>query len=285
LNEAKKSNAEEEAERLQKIQAVKAETESLRKVKEERMMKSEQQKRKIQECAKQMDNLHAYRKAREDFENAAVVQSERKKELLARQIDIQNILKEHQRMQQASLIRKDQAKEAADAVEAKKKANSDIDTSIIVPGKAEMATLAEEKMKFAGQIGNASKNSEQAQTREHEALVAKMDASKDVEERVEQLESDLAQLSQELQEKKDEYHVFHHKLQEGQIKSHKSLEDKFSKMYEVEEKVFDAKYEERRAQLSEELQERKDEFILDIESNEAGMHMLEAGKNLLSSLH
>jgi hypothetical protein len=285
LNEAKKSNAEEEAEGLQKVQAAKAEIESLRKVKEEKMMISEQQKRKIQECTKQMDDLHAYRIAREDFESATVVRSERKKELLVRQIDIQNKLKEQQRMQQASLIRKEQAKEAADAVQVKKKANSDIDTSIIVPGKAEMAALAEEKMKFAGQIGNASKNSEQAQTREHEALVAKMDASKDVKERVEQLESDSARLSQELEEKKDEYHAFHHKLQEEQIKSHKSLEDRFSKMYEVEEKVFGAKYEERRAQLSQELQERKDEFILDIESNEAGVHILEAGKNLLSSLH
>ena len=285
MNEAKNSNAEEEAKGLQKVQAMKAEIESLRKVKEEKMMKSEQQKRKIQECTKQMDDLHAYRKAREDFESATVIRSERKKELLARQIDIQNKLEEQQRMQHASLTRKEQAKEAANAVQAKKKENSDIDTSIIVPGKAEMAALAEEKMKFAGQIGNASKNSEQAQTQEHEALVAKMDASKDVKEQVEQLESNYAKLSQELQEKKDEYHAFHHKLQEGQIKSHKSVEDKFSKMYEAEEKVFDEKYEERRAQLSQELQERKDEFILDIESNEAGMHMLEAGKNLLSGLH
>lgn len=264
---------------------MKAEIESLRKMKEEKMMKSEQQKRKIQECTKQMDDLHAYRKAREDFESATVVRSERKKELLVRQIDIQNKLKEQQRMQQASLIRKEQAKEVADAVQAKKKANSDIDTSIIVPGKAEMAALAEDKTNFASQIGNASKNSEQAQAREHEALVAKMDASKDVKEQVEQLESDFAQLSQELEEKKDEYHTFHHKLQEGQIKSHKSLEIKFSKMYEVDEKVFDSKYEERRAQLSQELQERKDGYTLDIESNEAGMHMLEAGKNLLSSLN
>ena len=80
MNEAKKSNAEDEAKAIQKIDAAKTEIVHLQKVKEEKTMQLEHHKRKIKECIQQMDAIQAYHKSKEGFNNAAIARAEKKKE-------------------------------------------------------------------------------------------------------------------------------------------------------------------------------------------------------------
>ena len=276
MNEAKKFNANEEAEQFQQLQAVKVEVERLKKAKEEKMIQNEQQKRKLEECSRQMDYYQVYCKAKEDHKNAMIVHSEKQKELLARQIEVQRILQEQQQMEQASLIQKQQAGEAVSLAEAKKKENSHAENTIIIPGKAEVAKLAEHKMKLAGQIGDTSKNLEQEQAWEREALAVKTDAKKDAKEKAEKLGIEY-QAKQEESQTANQKHKEFQKSHEEQISSHESLKQKFSEMYVTEKRVYDTKYKMRHDQLSKELEQHSEDLEWSHESEKIKIEIFETG--------
>ena len=276
MSEAKKYNANEEAKQLQQLQAEKVEVDRLTKAKEEKMVQIEQQKRILEECSRQMNDYRYYCNSKEDYKNTTTVRSEKNKELLARQIEVQRKFQEQQETEQASLLRKQQAVEASSLAEAKKKENSDTEITIIIPGKAEVAKLTEQKMRLADQIGDASKNSEQEQAREREALVAKTDAKKNAKEQAENLETEYQVKQEERQTASQKQQEFH-KSHEEQISSHQSLKKKFSEMYETEKHVHDTKCKERHDRLSKELEQHSEDLKWIHESNKFKIEIFETG--------
>lgn len=280
LNEAKKSNAEDEAKAIQKIDAAKTEIVHLQKVKEEKTMQLEHHKRKIKECIQQMDDIQAYHKSKEGFNNAAIARAEKKKDLLARQIELKSKLEEQQKKEQASLARKKRTEEAAKIAQAKKDKNVDNESKLAILGKAEMETLAEEKMKVADEIRDASKTIEDAQAQEHQALIAKKDLRKSMNEQIEKLQSDHQVTLEETKTTIQEHKTFYD-LQEGKIAFNRSSKDEFLEKRKAKEKEFETKYEEQRSRLDQEFQERTNKSTVEHESNSIEVEMFEAGMEML----
>jgi hypothetical protein len=252
LSEAKKSNAKEEADLLQQVQTIQAEIEDLLKNKEESMLQIELEKRNLEKASKEMDDYHYYCKAKEDYEKAKVLRNERKKELLARQAEAKSKLEQTQEAEQASLLRKQQAEEAMRLAEAKKKENSETEINIVLPGKAELAKLAERKMKLAEQITEASKNAEREQAKEHEALAAKTQAKKDAIEQAEIFETKYKAKQEEIEATSKMHQEFVSSHNE-QIAYHESLSKKFAEMHQAETEAYETRLREGRERYSEKI--------------------------------
>jgi hypothetical protein len=252
LSEAKKSNAKEEANLLNQVQTIQAEVDRLFQKKEEAMLQIELEKRNLEKASKEMDDYNYYCKAMEDYKKETALRSERKKELLARQAEAKSKLKETQEAEQASLLRKQQAGEAMRLAEAKRKDNSETETNIVLPGKTELAKLAERKMKLAEQIAEASKNTEREQAKEREALAAKTKAKKDVIEQAETLETEYKAKQEEIEATSKMHQEFIRSHNE-QIASNESLVKKFEEIHEAETEAYETRLQEGRGRWSEKL--------------------------------
>lgn len=216
------------------------------------MLQLELGKRNLEKASKEMDDYHYYCKAKEDYEKAKVLRSERKKELLARQAEAKSKLEKSREAEQASLLRKQQAEEAMRSAEAKRKENSETETNIVLPGKAELAKLAEQKMKLAEQIAEASKNAEREQAKEREALAAKTQAKKGAIEQAEILETEYKAKQEEIEATSKIHQEFVLSHNE-EIASHESLSKKFAEMHEVETEAYATRLQEGRERYSEKI--------------------------------
>ena len=276
-------NADEEDKLRRQLKVDKAEVERLLKEKEEKMLQIEEQNRTNEKLFKEIDDYEYYRKSKEEYITAMAVRSEKKKELLARHNKLKRKLQEQEELEKASLVRKKKAEDEKTQVKAKKKENSDKEATIVAPGKAEMTRLAEQKMKLAAQIGETSKISEQEQTGEQEALVAKEDAAREANKLAEKLQAEARTQQEEIKivsEKQQECKESH----QEQIASHESLRDKLSGTYETEMEVYNAKYKERHDQLSGEFLRKLEDLKSTYESNMFKMEVFEHGTRLIEDV-
>ena len=190
LAQAKSSNAIDEDDLSEKLQTVQDGLENLRKKKEETMLQIEVEKRNIERVSTEMENYHYYCKAKQDHKKETAVRSEQKKELLARHAEAKRKLKEAQDQEKASLLRKEEAQKAMALAKSLKDANDETENAIVLPGKAEMKKLSEQKLQLAKQISEASKTAEKEQVEESEALATKVQDKNEVFSQIEQLNAE-----------------------------------------------------------------------------------------------
>jgi len=284
LAEAKKMNADEEHKLRCQLKVDKTEVEGLLKEKEEKMFQIEEQNRTNEKLSKEIEDYEYYRKSKEEYNTAMAVRSEKKKELLARHNELKRKLQEQEELEKASLIRKKKAEDETNQAQAKKKENSDKETTIVIPGKVEMTRLTEQKMKLAAQIGEASKIFEQEQTAEQEALVAKEDAAREANKLAEKVQAEVRAQQEEIKivsEKQQECKESH----QEQIASHESLREKLSGTYETEMEVYNARYKERHDHLSRKFLQKLEDLKSTYESNKFKMEVFEHGTRLLEDVN
>ena len=222
------------------------------------MLRIELEKRKVEEAKKQIKDYEYYCKAKDDYHKQVEIRSEKKKELLALQIEAKRRLQEAQEAEKASLLRKQEGEESMRLAEAKKKGNDEMEINTILPGKEELAKLTERKMELASEIGEFSKEIERDQAKEREALTARAKARDDATEHAEQLATEY-RVKQEENQAASKKHQEFRKSHEEQIASHRSLEEKFSGMYEAQKEAYNSKLEEAHERWSEKLSKHAQE--------------------------
>ena len=208
------------------------------------------EKRNLGKATKEMDEYHRYIKAKENYKKQKNIRIEKKRELLALKAKAESTLKNAQQAEQVSLLRKQEGEEAMRQAEALKKSNSEAEINIVLPGRAELGKLTEQKMDLAKQIAEFSKNSEKEELKEREALAAKQEAKKDAIEQTQQLE--LAYKAK--QEEKEAIIRVHQEFIQSykdQISSQQTLVEQFTEKYEIESEAYKQRLAEARKQMSE----------------------------------
>jgi hypothetical protein len=190
LNRAKKTLAEEETKLVKMLELDESEVERLQKTKEEQAAKLEHRKRKIQKCIQQIDNVEAYRERKAVSKQAENHRREKTKEFLLKQGNLKKKLDEQQELERASTARLAMAEKQARISQKKKEENTDIEFKIIVPCEAEMGILAKKKIQIAEKIREASKGFEKVVSQEQQALAAKKNSKKDLENQIKKLKTE-----------------------------------------------------------------------------------------------
>lgn len=280
MAQAKSSNAIEEDNLRQKLQTTQAGFENLYKKKEELMLQIEVEKRNVERVSNEMDNYLYYCKVKEDHKNEIAIRSDQKKELLARHAEVLKKLKEAQDNEKASVLRKEEAQKSMALAELLKSENDEKENAIVLPGKAEMNKLSEQKLELAKKIAEVSKTSESDQVEESGALAAKV---QDKNEAISRVESFNAEYKSKIEEKEATT-----KMHEEFIRSHneeiaecESQAANFIKLRMAESETYKRRLTEGKARWSKKLLQHAKEQEQSSESLAFKAEVIERGVLLL----
>ncbi len=280
MSEAKQFNASEEENLRQQSQTLQTDLNALWKKKEDVMLKLEFEKRNLEKVSNEMTDYHFFCKVREDYKRQKALRHEREKELLARQVEAMQKLKEAQAKEEASLLRKQEAQKALSLAEAQKLANAEIETNIVLPGKVELAQLSQRKMKLAQQIAESSKKAEKEQGKQRETMAAKIREKNEaiaqsgkmkVEYRAKQEENKATD------KKNDEFIQLHNE----QIDLYASKTIKFAELHKAEREAYEQRLEAGKERWSEKLARHVEEQEQIFESYSFKLDVMKQGIKML----
>jgi hypothetical protein len=282
LNEKKKANETEQAQRATQIEAAKARVEDLKKAVAVRKARKKEIDDQLEKFKSVSDSIQAFFQAQEEHKANMAERQGKREEMLASFQQLKQQLVTTMEQKNASIDRLARAKKAKEASNELKATNDHLEQAVIVPGKDEMKRLAEAKEALAVKITELHKSAEDHRAKEKYALGA-------AEERKKSLKAQVEQLVKELQTKEEENAALERMQEDFKkknlelIASHEAQERIYQESFRSIEKEVKLRYEKYREKKENELRGFVSRSEQECSEKEKLKEFLETGIKMIQS--